>query len=140
VRWQQPGQCLLIQLHGLAMPQRGYQAICMECRCCWYYSVQGVSQSQDSRLRMSLADSGRCLAPAAVLYYAPVADKVLEMAQMREGLPQIRGLRLSYKTAHTWRPTSEQEVWLRGWEACRASIMHGLAPAGMLIVRGTAVC
>ncbi|KAI3429526.1 hypothetical protein D9Q98_005614 [Chlorella vulgaris] len=46
----------------------------------------------------------------AVLYYSPVAERVLQMAQVQEGLPQIKALRLSYKTAHTWRPSSEQEV------------------------------
>jgi hypothetical protein len=31
------------------------------------------------------------LRAAAALYYAPVAEKVLDMAQLRESLPQVGG-------------------------------------------------
>ncbi len=50
---------------------------------------------------------------AAVLYYAPVAERVLTMAREREGLPQVRTLRLSHKTAHARQRSTEQEVCAR---------------------------
>ncbi len=48
---------------------------------------------------------------AAALYYAPVAEKVTQSAQLRDGLPEIEPIKLSHKTAHSRRGlTSEQEA------------------------------
>lgn len=69
---------------------------------------------------------------AASMYYAPVAEKVLEMAQQREGLPQIKAVRLSYKTAHTWRPSTEQEVLHYQWFADFGNVDAARAVAHML--------
>lgn len=49
-----------------------------------------------------------------MLYYAPVAEMVVGLSQQREGLPQIRQLRLSHKTAHARQRSTEQEVRVGG--------------------------
>ncbi|GAB4822328.1 hypothetical protein N2152v2_009374 [Parachlorella kessleri] len=69
---------------------------------------------------------------AAVLYYAPVAERVLEMAREREGLPQVRQLRLSHKTAHARQRSTEQEVLHYQWFADFGNIDAARAVAHML--------
>ena len=55
----------------------------------------------------------------AALYYAPVAERVLELAKQRDTLPQTRQMRLSHKTASTFRtrPSMEQEFLHYQWFA-----------------------
>lgn len=55
----------------------------------------------------------------AALYYAPVAERVLELARQPDTLPATRALRLSHKTALSFRsrPTSEQEFLHYQWFA-----------------------
>lgn len=55
----------------------------------------------------------------AALYYAPVAEKVLDMAKLPESLPSSRSFRLSHKTIHSvrGRPSAEQEFLHYQWFA-----------------------
>ena len=55
----------------------------------------------------------------SALYYVSVADRVLELAQLPDTLPQIRQLRLSHKTAAAYRsrPSVEQEFLHYQWFA-----------------------
>lgn len=73
----------------------------------------------------------------AALYYLPVAEKVLEMAKMHEGLPELRTFRLSHKSAHSRpQPNAEQEFLHYKWFADYGHADAARAVAHLLANRG----
>ncbi|KAL4449404.1 hypothetical protein ABPG77_007048 [Micractinium sp. CCAP 211/92] len=74
----------------------------------------------------------------AALYYAPVAEKVTQSAQLRDGLPEIEPIKLSHKTAHSRRGlTSEQEMLHYQWFADFGNV-DAAREAARLLAHGSA--
>ncbi|KAL4427757.1 hypothetical protein ABPG75_001846 [Micractinium tetrahymenae] len=103
-----------------------------------------AAQSGDPVAQMSLGyrhlhgiDVPRSCQTAA-LYYAPVAEKVTQSAQLRDGLPEIEPVELSHKTAHSRRgPSSEQEMLHYQWFADFGNV-EAAREAARLLAHGTA--